>query len=227
MLGKCTQHNGQGKWKNVFSLTSEHKIINSHTRHESLSNDIPHQNTRFYWYLLKSSGNLTLHYVALHYTFHTTIENFSACCNTSRGIKLAASQASRLRSACSLAIISTYFPNLEFVSFKALLHCAIFPACSMSRDAISTNVLTLRNKLFYGGYTKQRFHDHMRLREHLNTLLPQTVAIQVAGDRYYTTQCFKNLLQPLRKVELNCTLCNGFCNWSRDVFGLCKVCYIG
>ena len=147
-----------GKWeKYVFSLTSEHKIINSHTRHASLSNDITHQNTRFHCYLLKSPGNLTLHYVALPYNFDTTIENFSACCNTSRGIKLAASQASRLRSACSLAIISKYFPNLEFESFKALLHCAIFPARSMSRNAISTNVLTLRNKLFYGGYTKRRF----------------------------------------------------------------------
>ena len=38
----------------------------------------------------------------LHYTFHNTVENFSACCNTSCGIKLAASQADRLRSACSL-----------------------------------------------------------------------------------------------------------------------------
>ena len=48
----------------------------------------------------KSPGNLhlTLH---LHYTFHSTIENFSACCNTS----LAASQVDRLRSAHSLAII--------------------------------------------------------------------------------------------------------------------------
>ena len=36
-------------------------------------------------------------------TFHSTIENFSACCNTSRGIKLGASQADRIRSACSLA----------------------------------------------------------------------------------------------------------------------------
>ena len=39
----------------------------------------------------------------LHYTFHSTIENFSACCNTLRDIKLAASQADRLRSACLLA----------------------------------------------------------------------------------------------------------------------------
>ena len=33
-----------------------------------------------------------------------TLQIFSACCNTSRGIKLTASQADRLRSACSLAI---------------------------------------------------------------------------------------------------------------------------
>ena len=38
------------------------------------------------------------------YTFYSTIKNFSACCNTSRGIKLAASQADRLRLDCSLAI---------------------------------------------------------------------------------------------------------------------------
>ena len=44
--------------KNVFSLTSKHKIINSHVHHASLSNDITHQNTRFYWSLLKSPGNL-------------------------------------------------------------------------------------------------------------------------------------------------------------------------
>ena len=37
-------------------------------------------------------------------TPYSTIENFSACHNTLRGIKLATSQADRLRSACSLAI---------------------------------------------------------------------------------------------------------------------------
>ena len=65
---------------NVFSLTSENKIINSRARRERLSNDITHQNKRFHWSLLKSPGNLhlTLH---LHYTFHSTIDNFSACCN--------------------------------------------------------------------------------------------------------------------------------------------------
>ena len=110
---KRTQHNGQGNAKNVFSLTSEHKIISSRSCHASLSNDITHQNTRSHWFLLKSPGNLTLHYVALHYTFHTTIENFSACCNTSRGIKLAASQASHLLSACSLTINRAVFFNLD------------------------------------------------------------------------------------------------------------------
>ena len=58
--------------KNVFSLASEHKIINSRSRHASLSNKITHQNTRFHWSLLKSPGNPTLHYVHLHYTFHST-----------------------------------------------------------------------------------------------------------------------------------------------------------
>ena len=37
-------------------------------------------------------------------TPYSTIENFSACHNTLRGIKLATSQANRLRTACSLAI---------------------------------------------------------------------------------------------------------------------------
>ena len=61
--------------------------------------------------LLKSPGNLhlTLH---PHYTFHSTIVNFSACCNTSRGITLAASQADRLRSACSLAVMHYWVLNL-------------------------------------------------------------------------------------------------------------------
>ena len=90
--------------KTVFSVTSEHKIIYSRGRHASLSKDIILQNTRFHWSLLNLQG--TLHYtnVVLHYSFHSTIENFSACCTTSRGIKLAASQASRIHSACSLAI---------------------------------------------------------------------------------------------------------------------------
>ena len=58
--------------KNVFSLTSEHKIINSRARHAIFSNDITHQNTRFHFSLLKPPGNLTLNYVHLHYTFHST-----------------------------------------------------------------------------------------------------------------------------------------------------------
>ena len=41
---------------------------------------------------------------SLHYTFHSMIEDFSASCNTLRGIKLAASQANRLCSACLLPI---------------------------------------------------------------------------------------------------------------------------
>ena len=50
-----------GKWeKNVFSLTSEHKIMNCRARHASLSNDITSQNTRFHWSLLNLQG--TLHY---------------------------------------------------------------------------------------------------------------------------------------------------------------------
>ena len=33
----------------------------------------------------------------------------------------------------------------------------------------------------------------------------------------------KNSLQPCRKVQLNSTFRNGFCNFSRNVFGRCKV----
>ena len=62
--------------------------------------------------LLNCPGNLhlTLH---SHYTFHSMIKNFSACFNTLCGIELAASQADRLRSACSLAIMGDdYVTNL-------------------------------------------------------------------------------------------------------------------
>ena len=72
---------------------------------------------------LKFRGNLhlTLH---SHYTFHSTIENFSACCNPSRGVKLAASQADRLRSACLLA---TTKPKLLMM----LCHSANFEVTRM------------------------------------------------------------------------------------------------
>ena len=103
---KASVHNSvvREMGKKVILLTSEHKIINSRARHASLSNDITHQNTWFQWSPLKSLGNLTLHYIHLHYTFHSRIKNFSACCSTSCGIKLAPSQASRLRWACLLEI---------------------------------------------------------------------------------------------------------------------------
>ena len=72
---------------------------------------------------LKFLGNLhlTLH---SHYTFHSTIENFSACCNPSPGVKLAASQADRLRSACLLAITK---PKLLMM----FCHSAIFEVTRM------------------------------------------------------------------------------------------------
>ena len=95
----CTQHNGQGNGKKLFSLTSEHRIINivAHIIQVCLMRS--HIKTRaFIGPYYNPQG--TLHYLS-------TIENFSACCNTSRGIKLAASKASRLRWACSLAISAT------------------------------------------------------------------------------------------------------------------------
>ena len=56
------------------------------------------------------------------------MENFSACCNTSRGIKLAASQADRLRSACSLAMTTLY---INENGLEAQVH-----ACSYSDTCI-------------------------------------------------------------------------------------------
>ena len=73
------------------------------------------------------------------------------------------------------------------------------------------------------------FDDHMRLKEHFHWLVPQTVATQVEGQMLRCAM-HKNLLQPLqplRKVELISTFRNSFCNWFRNVFGRCKVCYIG
>ena len=62
---------------------------------------------------------------------------------------------------------------------KALLHCAILRAFSL--NAISTNVLTLRNKLFTGvtlinvSCNLCSFDDHMMLKEPFHWLVPQTL----------------------------------------------------
>ena len=37
----------------------------------------------------------------------------------------------------------------------------------------------------------------------------------------------KKFIATVAEVELNCTLRNGFCKWSRDVFARYKVCYNG
>ena len=73
------------------------KIIKSHVKLEVKSNatKIPRESTPY----------ITL------FSSSSTIENFSACCNTLRGIKLAAPQADRLRSACSLAKTSVKTPT--------------------------------------------------------------------------------------------------------------------
>ena len=55
-------------------------------------------------------------------------------------------------------------------------------SCNLYRNAISTSVLTVKNKLLYGYYREQRFDDHMRLKEHFHWLVPQTVVTQVAGQ---------------------------------------------
>ena len=73
----------------------------------------------------------------------------------------------------------------------ALLHCAIFRAFSL--NAISTNVLTLRNKLFTGvtliNVSRKlcRFDDHMMLKEPFHWLVPRAVSTQVAGQ--ITAEC--------------------------------------
>ena len=79
------------------------KVIKSHVKLSVKSNatKIPREIS----YLTPYTYLTNILPYTLHYTFHSTIVNFSACCNTSRGIKLAASRADRLRSACSLVII--------------------------------------------------------------------------------------------------------------------------
>ena len=72
-----------------------------------------------------------------------------------------------------------------------------------------------------------RFDDHVRLKKHFYWLVPQTVASQVAGQMLHCGMLKRNSLQPCWKVQLNSTFRNGFCKWSRNVFGRCKVCYIG
>ena len=68
-----------------------------------------------------------------------------------------------------------------------------------------------------------RFDEHMRLREHFHCLVLQTVATKVVGQMLHCAMP-KNSLQPLRKVELNSSFRNCFCNSSRNVFRCCKVC---
>ena len=88
-------------WRPNFTmLMFSDKIINSRAHHASLSSGI----TSKHALSLVPSKISRESYIKLTFTFHSTIENFSACCNTWRGIKLTASQTLRLRSACSLAI---------------------------------------------------------------------------------------------------------------------------
>ena len=86
--------------KMCFSLISEHKIINGRTRHASLSSDITNQNTRFHW------SKISRESVALHYRSRI----FLPAAILRAALKLAASQASRFRSTCSLAIKESLYP---------------------------------------------------------------------------------------------------------------------
>ena len=53
--------------------------------------------------------------------------------------------------------------------------------------------------------------------------MPPPVATQVAGQMLRYAKSAATLGEALRKVELNSTFRNGFCNLSRYVFGRCKV----
>ena len=77
--------------ENIVRTLFTTKVIKSHVKLHMKSDTakIPRESTPY----------ITL---KLHFSQHD--REFSACCNTSCGIKLAASQADRLRSACSLAI---------------------------------------------------------------------------------------------------------------------------
>ena len=88
--------------------------------------------------LLKSPGNLnlTLH---LHYTFHSTIENFSACCNTSREVITSHVKLHMKSNAAKISRESTSYINTYITLFTtwsriflpaAILHVALsWPPC--------------------------------------------------------------------------------------------------
>ena len=103
-----------------------------------------------------------------------------------------------------------------------MLRCAIFRATCLATPFLQTfsHYETSR----FTGVTLNNvscnlclFDDHLRLKEHFHWLAPQTVATQVAGEMLHCAM-FKNSLQPLRKVELNSTFRNGFCDCFHNVF---------
>ena len=114
---------------------------------------------------------------------------------------------------------------------QALLLCANFRATCLAKPFLKT-FSHYETSCFTGvklgnvSFNLSRFDDHMRLTEHFHWLVRQTVATHVAGQMLHCTM-LKNSLQLLRKIELNSTFRNGFCNWFCNVFRPCKVCYIG
>ena len=85
---------------------------------------------------------------------------------------------------------------------------------------ISTNVLTLRSKLFYGCYTEQRFM------EHFHWLVPQTMATQVGRQILHCAMLKKfvatvaesrtQFYVPQRFLQL--VSATDLCNWSLQRF---------
>ena len=88
--------------KNVFLLTSKHRIINSRTRHSSLANDITDQNTHFYWFL-KSHDKRPL----LPYTLHYILERLNFLLHAQQSRALALQGCHLVSQEKTLAIIST------------------------------------------------------------------------------------------------------------------------
>ena len=109
-------------------------------------------------------------------------------------------------------------------------------SCNFSRDFAAAKVLTLRNKLFDGCYTRLQFaiclvfDDQTSLKKHFQWLVPPTVATQVVGKilRFAMLEKFLAMFrEALRKLELNYTFRNGSIPYSCNVLGSGKLCHIG
>ena len=111
-IASCSSYKYSSVAENNIQTLFTTKVIKSHVKLHVKSDTakIPRE----------SAPYITL---KLHFSQHD--REFSACCNTSCGIKLAASQADRLRSACSLAINAPHllrsmiYRDIKTISFPA------------------------------------------------------------------------------------------------------------